>query len=377
MAIKSITKPENAVSQPENPVDNVVKEEVFKARAMQPVQDWSDNSGIPYIADINPYAAVGMGFANQMANPFKQKYFENKARANSEEEARRLNYEYERQKKQDDAAEQQRQINNLMSIEAEDVNVPFMSDIENFASPQETAQYKWAREVLNKPFDMNINSAKDALAFKNEQRLRNQARAIINAFNVKYAGMGDKISTRKINDPTRDLTEEAYSKGMAGFKARQDALSEGERDLNDMQNILDDGVMLGKFGVSLNKLTSFGKKANDKARVVGYMNKLRNQYENTGYKGHVVSRENLQFSPTSDPQIATRQMQIKRLLDANQAYVVQMVSPDRTDIVTYLVTPSGKHDISNAFVTTAQMANQDAAMNRSADIRAILRGDNG
>lgn len=384
MPIKSITKPENAVSQPENPVDNAVKEEVFKVRAMQPVQDWSSNEGIPYIAQINPYAAAGMAFANQMANPFKQKYFENKAKANSEEEARRLNYEYARQKKQDDRqkrlddiAEQQRQIDNLVSFEAEDVNIPAMANYEEYMTPEDAAQARAAESLLNQVKEYNAGTLKGARDVLTEKRSRNQAKSVLNALNLKYAGMGDKISTRKIDNPASDFTEDAISKGLSGYKARQEALSEGERDVNTMQDILDDGVMLGKFGVSLNKRISFGKKANDKARVVGYMNKLHNQYDNTGYQGHVVSRENLQFNPTSDPQIAARQMQIKRLVDANQAYVVQMVSPDRTDIVTYLVTPSGKHDISNAFVTTAQMANQDAAMNRSADIRAILRGDNG
>lgn len=381
--IKSITKPENATVQPENATaaPKSAVEEVFKAMAMQPVQDWSSNDGIPFIAQVNPYAAAGMGFANQMANPFKQKYFENKAKANSEEEARRLNYEYARQKEQDDRqkklddiAEQQRQIDNLVSFEAEDANIPAMSNYEEYMTPEDAAQARAAESILNQVREYNAGTLKgtrDALA---ERRNRNQAKSVLNALNLKYAGMGDKISTRKTYDPARDLTEDVYSKGLAGFKERQDALSEGERDVNDMQNILDDGVMLGKFGVSLLKRSSFGKQANDKARVIGYMNKLHKQYENTGYQGHVISRENLQFNPTSNPQITARQMQIKRLLDANQAYVVQMVSPDKTNIVTYLVTPSGKQDISNAFVTTTQMANQDAAMNRAADIRGALGG---
>ena len=84
------------------------KKEEFKAKAKKSVRDWTDNSGMQYIAQVNPYAAAGMGFANQMANPFKQKYFEDRADANEEEDARRLNYEIGRQAKLDRIAEEDR-----------------------------------------------------------------------------------------------------------------------------------------------------------------------------------------------------------------------------------------------------------------------------
>lgn len=86
----------------------VSKKEQFKAKAKKSVRDWTDNSGMQYIANVNPYAAAGMGFANQMANPFKQRYFESRADANEEEDARRLNYEIGRQAKLDKAAEEER-----------------------------------------------------------------------------------------------------------------------------------------------------------------------------------------------------------------------------------------------------------------------------
>lgn len=82
--------------------------EEFKAKAKKSVRDWTDNSGMQYISQINPYAAAGMGFANQMANPFKQRYFEDRADANEEEDARRLNYEIGRQAKLDKIAEEDR-----------------------------------------------------------------------------------------------------------------------------------------------------------------------------------------------------------------------------------------------------------------------------
>lgn len=99
------------------------KEKSFKAKAKKSVRDWTDNSGMQYISQINPYAAAGMGFANQMANPFKQKYFEDRADANEEEDARRLNYEIGRQAKLDSIAEEdrkrQREIEDYIpSIEA-------------------------------------------------------------------------------------------------------------------------------------------------------------------------------------------------------------------------------------------------------------------
>lgn len=84
------------------------KKEQFKAKAKKSVRDWTDNSGMHYIASVNPYAAAGMGFANQMANPFKQRYFESRADANEEEDARRLNYEIGRQAKLDKVAEEER-----------------------------------------------------------------------------------------------------------------------------------------------------------------------------------------------------------------------------------------------------------------------------
>lgn len=90
-----------------NPVDSPKKDD-FKAKAKKSVRDWTDNSGMQYIANVNPYAAAGMGFANQMANPFKQKYFEDRADANEEEDARRLNYEIGRQAKLDRVDEEER-----------------------------------------------------------------------------------------------------------------------------------------------------------------------------------------------------------------------------------------------------------------------------
>lgn len=90
-----------------NPVDTPKKAD-FKAKAKKSVRDWTDDSGMQYIANVNPYAAAGMGFANQMANPFKQKYFEGRADANEEEDARRLNYEIGRQAKLDRIAEEDR-----------------------------------------------------------------------------------------------------------------------------------------------------------------------------------------------------------------------------------------------------------------------------
>ena len=90
-----------------SPVDSPKKAD-FKAKAKKSVRDWTDDSGMQYIANVNPYAAAGMGFANQMANPFKQKYFESRADANEEEDARRLNYEIGRQAKLDSIAEEDR-----------------------------------------------------------------------------------------------------------------------------------------------------------------------------------------------------------------------------------------------------------------------------
>lgn len=90
-------------------IDVEPKKEDFKARAKKSIMDWTDNSGMQYIAQVNPYAAAGMGFANQMANPFKQKYFEDRADANEEEDARRLNYEIGRQAKLDALKEKHEQ----------------------------------------------------------------------------------------------------------------------------------------------------------------------------------------------------------------------------------------------------------------------------
>lgn len=102
---------EAQIKQPEAKKGNskpASKKEQFKAKAKKSVRDWTDNSGMHYIANVNPYAAAGMGFANQMANPFKQRYFESRADANEEEDARRLNYEIGRQAKLDKAAEEER-----------------------------------------------------------------------------------------------------------------------------------------------------------------------------------------------------------------------------------------------------------------------------
>lgn len=74
----------------------------FQLNPYKSVREWRDDSGINYIANVNPYAAAGMGLANQMANPYKQRYFEERDDANKVEEARRaqeaLRYERERDK---------------------------------------------------------------------------------------------------------------------------------------------------------------------------------------------------------------------------------------------------------------------------------------
>lgn len=65
----------------------------FQLNPYKSVKDWRDDSGIAYMAEINPYWAAGMGLANQVANPYKQRYFEGRADENLVEEARRAQEE--------------------------------------------------------------------------------------------------------------------------------------------------------------------------------------------------------------------------------------------------------------------------------------------
>ena len=363
--IKSITQPEK-----------VVEEESFKAQAMQPVRDWSSNEGIPFIAQINPYAAAGMGFANQMANPFKQRYFEGKAKANSEEEARRLNYEYARQKKQDDRqkrlddiAEQQRQIDNMRTFDAEDVNVPFMSDYESFMSAEDAAQAKAAEAILKQNKEYDVGSVKGMRNAISEERSRKQARSVLNALNLKYAGMGDKIPTKEVYDPRKDK-----SIGFIEKVKRTTSMPEEQAFSLQMQDIVNKGLFGGKFTAALMKFGSIGKESNNQAKVLARMNELHNKFDGTGFSGKVITRDNLKFEPAGNDQVLAKQIQIKKMLDSKYSFVVQMASPQGTKTETFLVTPDGIQNVSDAVVTTTQMANQDAAMNRAADIRGALGG---
>ena len=383
--IKSITKPENATVQPENTTTAPKRavEEVFKAMAMQPVQDWSSNNGIPFIAQVNPYAAAGMGFANQMANPFKQKYFENKAKANSEEEARRLNYEYARQKEQDDRQkglfdlqkkqyerdEKQRELDNMASIEAEDVNMPYMSNIENFASPEDAAQIKWAVELLSKPVDMTINTREDRIKYNELLRQRAQARSIVNAFNLMHAHMANKIPVKNVYDPRKDKSIGLWEKAKRTWNTPQEQLFSLQ-----LQDVVNKGLPGGNFAAKLIELGSFGKDSNDQAKVLSKMNDIYNEFEGKGFTGNVVSKDNLDFQPAGNNQVFAKQIQIKKMLDSKYAYVVQMTSPNGMNTQSFLVTPDGVQNISDVIVTTTQIANQDAATNRAADIRGALGG---
>lgn len=99
---KAVSDYLNSMNNPQQAPTFSGERPTFVASAKQSVHDWTDNSGIPFVAQINPYAAAGMGFANQMANPFKQRYFEERADANEAEDARRLNYELQKDKYDDD-----------------------------------------------------------------------------------------------------------------------------------------------------------------------------------------------------------------------------------------------------------------------------------
>lgn len=383
--IKSITKPENATVQTEGATAAPKKavEEVFKAMAMQPVQDWSSNNGIPYIAQVNPYAAVGMGFANQMANPFKQKYFENKAKANSEEEARRLNYEYARQKQQDDMNkelfdlqkkqferdEQQRELDNMVFIEPEDVNMPFMSNIEDLVGPEKAAQIKWAVDTLKTPKHMFTNTKEGKIKYNDELRLRKQARSIVNEFNLMHAHMADKIPVKEVYDPRKDKNI-----GFIEKVKRTTSMPEEQAFSLQMQDIVNKGLPGGKVAATLFKWGAIGEESNNQAKVLARMNDIHNEFEGKGFTGTVISKDNLDFKPTGNSQVLAKQSQVKKMLDSKYAYVVQMTSPNGMSTQSFLVTPDGVQNISDVIVTTTQMANQDAMMNRAADIRGALGG---
>jgi hypothetical protein len=363
--IRSITQPENGTV-----------EESFQARAMQPVRDWTSNEGIPYIAQVNPYVAAGMGFANQMANPFKQRYFENKAQANSEEEARRLNYEYARQKQQDDRqkrlddiSEQQRQIDNLVSFEAEDVNIPAMANYEEYMTPEDAAQARAAESLLNQVKEYNAGTLKGVRNVLAEKRSRNQAKSVLNALNLKYAGMGDKISTKEVYDPRKDKNI-----GFIEKVKRTTSMPEEQAFSLQMQDIVNKGLFGGKLAAALIKFGSIGKESNNQAKILARMNELHKEFDGTGFTGKVVTKDNLEFEPAGNNQVLAKQIQIKKMLDSKYSFVVQMTSPQGTKTETFLVTPDGIQNVSDAIVTTTQMANQDAMMNRAADIRGALGG---
>lgn len=341
---------------------------VFKAKAKKSVRDWTDNSDMQYIAQVNPYAAAGMGFANQMANPFKQKYFENRADANEEEDARRLNYEIARQKRLDDIAEQERKANALQFVDSESFNVPFMSEPSSFMSADDLNKYNSAMNVLGSSKEYDISTVDGKREFNKDRQLRKAARATINQLNLKYRGKGSVIKSSSQEDPLNgtgkgDLFEE--------LEARHNLPAHQRRNL-EFENAVNKGNVLGRFGTFLNEVTSFGA-SDRRAKMFSNLQRIHNKLAKQGYVGHVISRETLDEEAAKNPQIAARQNEIEALLDQRNTILVQMVSRNGHNVITYLVTPDGIQDLNDVKGLSARSVGLGTEENAMADVRDDLR----
>ena len=148
----------------------------FVASAKQSVHDWTDNSGIPFVAQINPYAAAGMGFANQMANPFKQRYFESRADANEDEDARRLNYEL-RKDKYDDNYKKLRDKLNDYRYDKEDLYSKYADALRGIENDKDF-EYKKSRDTVgDEQFDKKLQLEKDRINREIKEKAELKAKA--------------------------------------------------------------------------------------------------------------------------------------------------------------------------------------------------------
>lgn len=342
------------------------KKEQFKAKAKKSVRDWTDDSGMHYIANVNPYAAAGMGFANQMANPFKQKYFESRADANEEEDARRLNYEIARQRRLDDIAEQERKANALRLVESESVNVPFMSDPSSFMSTADNSKYNSAMDILNSTKEYDTSTVEGRREYNKDQQLRKAARATVNQLNLKYKGKGSVIKSSSSEDPLGKT-----GRGLEGLKARGELPTHQKRNL-EFEDAVNKGNVLGRFGTFLNEVTSFGA-SDRKAKMLSNLQRIHNELAGQGYTGHVISRETLEEEASENPQIAARQNEIAAMLDQRNAILVQMVSRNGHNVITYLVTPEGVQDLNDIKGQSARSVELGTEENAAADVRDDLR----
>ena len=340
----------------------------FEAKAKKSVRDWTDNSGMQYIAQVNPYAAAGMGFANQMANPFKQRHFEDRADANEEEDARRLNYEIARQKRLYDIAEQERKANALQFVDSESFNVPFMSEPSSFMSSDDINKYNSAINILGSSKEYDTSTVEGKREYNKDRQLRKAARATINQLNLKYRGKGSVIKSSSPEDPFNGTGKGAL---FEGFEARHNLPAHQRRNL-EFEDAVNKGNVLGRFGTFLNEVTSFGA-SDRKAKMLSNLQRIHNKLAKQGYAGHVISRETLGEEAAKNPQIAARQNEIEALLDQRNAILVQMVSRNGHNVITYLVTPDGIQDLNDVKGLSARSVGLGTEENAMADVRDDLR----
>jgi len=348
------TKAQKANNKP------VSKKEQFKAEAKKSVRDWTDNSGMQYIASVNPYAAAGMGFANQMANPFKQRYFEGRADANEEEDARRLNYEIarreerdriadERYNRQEDREDKRLALAGYRPIDAMNVNVPFMSSVESIMTPEDARNYMVARKLLETPDDADISTLEGRKQYQEKMNQRKQAMSIINTLNNKYADMADLVG-----DVGDDVAINSKT-----LNRLQGLASEGRFGPDGMANFLD--------------RVFHGGSSDDAAKLRSQITNLSREYRKKGYIPKVLGMENIDFN-NEDPQIALRLRKIKRILADKRTYLVQMKSKRGTDVRTFVVSPNGVQDLNSILSGTSSIVKGDTESNMINDITPDIGG---
>lgn len=374
------------------------EEESFKAKAKKSVRDWTNNDGMQYISQINPYAAAGMGFANQMANPFKQKYFESRADENEAEEARRLNYEMAhklarekladdryndetkynrarqekldaRQARRDAIEDELRKLEGIGFYKGENINVPFLSTPEKIMDPSDAQQYNAAKSLIESPFEYDDSTIAGKRKHNEKMLAIKRAQSVISYLNNKYASKAGLID----NNDVKDALDEPYRKNEDIF----DKLKKNQNRPGHEKTVLGyksayDGAMFGPVGNFIDELTSFGA-ADKKAKVRTQISEIGREYRPLGYSAKIVTKDTIRFAPTRNAQIASRQQEIKRLLDQKNAVVVQLVSPEGTDIVTYLVTPDGRQSINNVVGLSSKGVDLNAIDNINNDVRPALR----
>lgn len=340
-----------AIAEKKAKPTKTASKEQFKAKAKKSVRDWTDNGGMQYIANVNPYAAAGMGFANQMANPFKQKYFESRADANEAEDARRLNYEIEHQRRREVRDDEIKRALNMELYSGEDTPDVSVSGMQNIIDdPMLLKNYQEAVEFIKTPAEFDTTTIEGRKAQAEHKKKLDAYNKIINHINLKYK---DQMSDVRGGVSDTSLKNEANTR----YGDNRVVYRDLDKDLKQKQRYLDP-LTSGR-----NRIVSFvdelfhtgrqDREAKVRTQFSKLYDLLRKDYDMRNAKFFSVKD-----IPQEAAQPGSRLDIIRSILKAPNTYLVQAKSKNG-ETVQYIVRPDGAVLLSEAVAQWSKEANHE------------------